>query len=435
MSPTMSDPQSAAASRTISPPLAPAATRTLLVLTAMNLLNYVDRYVPSAVKDLFKTDLGLTDAETAWPLTAFVVVYMLASPLFGALADRVPRRVVIAAGVALWSLATAAAAYATGFWTFLLARALVGVGEAAYATLSPAWIADVYPEARRNRALTLFYVAIPLGAALGFVLGGQLGQAYGWRVAFLAVGLPGLLAALLVLRVPEARPGGLDAAEEGSGAGAPQPEAPTWGEALEVLRRTPVWCYAVGGYVLVTFASGALADWTPTFLVRHRGLDLAAAGSLVGTATVIGGLGGTLLGGWLGDLLRRRGVASPYLLLSAVTMAGAAALAVVALWVPGKVASGAAMAGAQLLLWCYNGPINAVLVSSVPARLRTRAFSLSILAIHLFGDAISPPIVGAIADATGSLGMGMALVPLTLAAGALVWGIGARRAAPVVAAD
>ena len=312
--PTSAAPPSPAASAALAP-LAPAATRTLLVLTAMNLLNYIDRYVPSAVKDLFKTDLGLTDAETAWPLTAFVVVYMLASPLFGALSDRVPRRVVIAAGVALWSLATAAAAFATGFWTFLFARALVGVGEAAYATLSPAWIADVYPESRRNRALTLFYVAIPLGAALGFVLGGQLGQAYGWRVAFLAVGLPGLLAALLVLRVPEAPRGGLDAPEGAGGLSTARQEAPTWGEALAVLRRTPIWCYAVGGYVLVTFASGALADWTPTFLARHRGLDLASAGSLVGTATVIGGLGGTLLGGWLGDLLRRRGVASPYLLV------------------------------------------------------------------------------------------------------------------------
>src|SRR4051812_45379759 len=114
------------------------ATFALTVLTAMNLLNYLDRYVPSAVKDLFKADLGLTDTQTSLPLTAFVVVYMLASPIFGSLADRLSRRHLIAAGVALWSLATAAAAWATGFTSFFIARALVGVGEAAYATISPA---------------------------------------------------------------------------------------------------------------------------------------------------------------------------------------------------------------------------------------------------------------------------------------------------------
>jgi MFS family permease len=140
----------------------------------MNLLNYIDRYVPSAVKEPLKADLQLTDAQTAWPLTAFVVVYMIASPLFGSLADRFARRNVIAAGVALWSLATAAAAWAGGFWTFLLARALVGVGEAAYATLTPALLSDFYPPQRRNQVLTWFYAAIPVGAALG------LAWAAGW---------------------------------------------------------------------------------------------------------------------------------------------------------------------------------------------------------------------------------------------------------------
>lgn len=402
---------------------AAGATRALVVLTAMNLLNYVDRYVPSAVKDLFKADLGLTDAETSYPLTAFVVVYMLASPVFGALADKMPRRVVIAAGVALWSLATGLAAFAEGFWTFLLARALVGVGEAAYATISPALLADFYPESKRNRALTAFYVAIPLGAALGFILGGWLGKAFGWRTAFMAVGFPGLLAAGAVLLVPEPERGAFDSEQERNAT------PPGWAEALRTLRATPEYVVAVAGYVLVTFASGALADWMPAYLSRLRGLDLAEAGSLVGTATVVGGLGGTLLGGWAGDALRKRGVRSPYLTLSGATMLGAAVVAAIALLATSTAAITAAMIGAQLLLWCYNGPINAVLVSSVPAQMRARAFSLSILLIHLLGDAISPPIVGVIADTTGSLALGMTLVPVTLFAGALVWLVGARRLA------
>ena len=405
------------------PPVAAqrGATLAVAVLTAMNLLNYVDRYVPSAVKDLFKVELHLTDAETSYPLTAFVLVYMLASPVFGSLSERWPRKVVIATGVALWSLATAAAAFATGFWTFLCARALVGVGEAAYATISPSLLSDFYPPERRNRILTLFYVAIPVGAAIGFAVGGLLGQHYGWRVAFLACGLPGLAAAAAVLAVKDPGRGTFD---EDKGA-AP----PSWPAAIRTLAANRKYVFAVGGYVLVTFASGALADWFPTYLARLRGMDLAEAGSIVGTATVIGGLGGTIVGGLLADRLGKL-TRNPYFALSGLSMAVAAGLSVVALQVSGKAAVMAAMIAAQFCLWCYNGPINAILVNCVPSSLRARAFSLSILSIHLFGDAISPPIVGKIADITGSLSLGIALVPVTLGAGALVWLVGWRRLAP-----
>lgn len=403
----------------------PRAGWALAVLTAMNLLNYIDRYVPSAVKEPLKADLHLTDAETAWPLTAFVVVYMLASPLFGGLADRFARRHVIAAGVALWSLATAAAAWASGFWTFLLARALVGVGEAAYATLTPALLSDFYPPQRRNQVLTWFYAAIPVGAALGFGLGGWLGQHYGWRAAFLACGLPGLLAAGAVLSVPEPARGTFDS----DGAAAPVP----WRQAIRQLARNPPYLYAIGGYVLVTFAAGAMADWFPAFLSRERGMDLAEAGRVVGTATVIGGLLGTLGGGWLGDRLAARGLKNPYFLLSWTTIAGAALLAVAALVVRDTAGLFAAIAAAQTLLWCYNGPINAILVNCVSSGLRVRAFSLSILAIHLLGDAISPPIVGAIADATGSLPLAVTLIPVALVAGAAVWGWAWLRLTPAPA--
>lgn len=404
----------------------PKAGWALAVLTAMNLLNYIDRYVPSAVKEPLKADLQLTDAQTAWPLTAFVVVYMIASPLFGSLSDRFARRNVIAAGVALWSLATAAAAWAGGFWTFLLARALVGVGEAAYATLTPALLSDFYPPQRRNQVLTWFYAAIPVGAALGFGLGGWLGQHYGWRAAFLACGLPGLLAAVAVLSVPEPARGTFD--RDGASQALP------WKLAVPQLLRNPTYLYAVAGYVLVTFAAGAMADWFPAFLSRERGLDLAEAGRVVGTATVIGGLLGTLGGGWLGDRLATLGLKNPYFLLSWATIAGAAAMACVALWVRDATALFWSIAAAQALLWCYNGPINAILVNCVPSGLRVRAFSLSILAIHLFGDAISPPIVGAIADASGSLPLAVTVIPIALVAGAAVWWLGWQRIQPQPAA-
>ena len=390
------------------------------ILTAMNLLNYVDRYVPSAVKDAFKDELHLTDAETSLPLTSFVFVYMIASPLFGSLSDRWPRRRLVAAGVALWSAATAAAAYAGGFWTFLGARALVGVGEAAYATLSPAILSDFFPPERRNRVFTIFYVAIPVGTAIGFALGGWLGQHYGWRTAFLACGLPGLLTSLLVLATREPERGRFD-----TDRGAP---SVTWRHALASLRANATYVNAVAGYVAVTFAMGALADWFPTFLSRHRGFDASTSGRIVGVSIVLGGLAGTVLGGGLGDLLARR-TRQPYLLLCGATMAIAAVFSVAALMVRGEAAIFAALVVTQVFLWCFNGPLNALLVNCVPGALRARAFSLSILAIHLFGDAISPSIVGATSDLTGNLPLAISLVPVMLAVGAVVW-LRAWRTAP-----
>lgn len=384
------------------------------VLTAINLLNYIDRWMPAAIKELFKKDLRLTDAQTSLPLTAFVVVYMLASPVFGALEGRFARKGLIALGVLLWSLATGLAGLAAGFASFLLLRSLVGIGEAAYGTLSPPLLADFYPAERRNRILTLFYVAIPVGSALGFALGGILGTRFGWRYAFMACGFPGLLCGLLVLLIREPPRGAQDhAAEKTAG-------PPAWPEALRSLARNREYLFAVAGYTAVTFAAGAMGDWFPAFLSRFRGLSIAEAGVLVSAVTVLGGLGGTVLGGALADALRGR-TRNPYFCLSAVSMVAATGFTVLALLLRGRVALSACMFLAQLFLWFYNGPINATLVNCVPGRLRARAFSLSILSIHLLGDAVSPSIVGLISDRAGDLRAGLLLIPIMLGVGTLIW--------------
>ena len=392
----------------------------IIVLTAMNLLNYIDRYVPSAVKPLFQEELGFSDAQTAYPLTAFVLVYMLTSPVFGALADRMSRKVLIALGVALWSLATAGGALATGIVSFILARALVGVGEAAYATIAPSLISDYYPPERRNRFLTIFYVAIPVGAALGFTLGGLIGNAYGWRAALLVVGLPGLIAAALALLIKEPARGTYDPV--------PAASIPSWPEALRVLRRTAPYLFAVAGYVAVTWAGGGMADWFATFLVRHRGMDLSGAAGLTGAATVVGGLAGTLTGGLLADWLKKK-TKAPYFALSCFSMIPAAGFALLALTAENRLVIGGAILLAQFFMWFYNGPINAIIVNSVPAAMRARAVSMSILSIHLFGDAISPTMIGEISDRTGSLMNGMILIPVMMLLGAAIWGVGWKRIA------
>jgi MFS family permease len=406
-----------------SQPLAGAGSA-LLILTALNLLNYIDRYVPSAVKELVKVDLNLTDTQTALPLTSFVWVYMLASPIFGALADRVSRPKLIAAGVLLWSLATAGAAFCTSFTSFLIARSLVGVGEAAYATLAPAMLSDLYPADRRNAILTRFYIAIPVGSALGFVLGGVVGNHYGWQAAFLVAGLPGIIAAAFAWRLPDP-PRAVSASEPA----APQP---SWGSALRTLAVNRPFVTAVAGYTAVTFASGALADWYPSYLHRSLGMDVGRAGLVVGGTAVLGGIGGTIVGGLLGDRLQGR-TRQPYLALSAGSMTLAVLFTAGSLLLRTEAAVIACILCAQFFMWCYNGPINAMIANATGSALRARAFALSILTIHLFGDSISPTIVGRISDLLAAAGKGeplalaLWLVPIAMATGAAIWAWGWRR--------
>jgi MFS family permease len=387
------------------------ASYAIFVLTMMNLLNYIDRYVPSVVKDLFKHDLKLTDFETSLPITGFVLVYMISSVIFGALADRFPRKYLIAAGVVIWSVATALAAFATGFWTFMLARALVGVGEAAYATLAPALLSDFFPPERRNRILTIFYVAIPIGSAMGFILGGYFGQMYGWRAAFLICGLPGILMALLALWIRDPGRGRYDHDADVT--------PPKWAEAIGLLLRNREYVLVVAGYTFVTFAAGALADWFPTFLQRNRGMSIEASGHYVGMSAVFGGLLGTIIGGYLADYLKKY-TRQSYMAISGWSMLLATIFGFFALTLHDPMSAVIMLFFAQFFLWFYNGPVNAMLANCVPSSLRVRAFALTILLIHLLGDAISPSIVGLASDHIG-LQLALQLVPIAMGIGAMIW--------------
>ncbi len=389
----------------------PGATFAAVVLTSMNLLNYADRYVPSAVKSLYQRDLHLTDAQTSLPLTAFVIVYIIASPIFGALSDRFARKKLIAIGVGAWSIATAAAAAATGFVSFFIARALVGIGEAAYATLSPPLLSDFYPPRKRNRVLTFFYVAIPVGAALGFSAGAAIGKSFGWRPAFLIAGVPGLLVAAVALKIKEPPRGYFDREKRESKIG--------WPKALVAFAKNGNFVAAVAGYAAVMFAAGAIADWFPTFLQRERGFELGEAGTIVGIITVTCGIVGTAAGSFVADKMVDK-VSNPYLAFAGFTMIPATLCDSLSLLVPVKVDAVTFLAIGQLFAWSYNGPINALLVNSVASPLRARAVSLAVLVTHLFGDAVSPSIVGLISD-RHRLGFAMWAAPIAMAIGTIIW--------------
>jgi MFS family permease len=341
---------------------------------------------------------------------AFLAAYFVTSPLFGRLGDRRSRPRLIAAGVALWSLATAAAGLARTFTQLVVARAGVGVGEAAYATISPALLADVYPAERRGRAFAIFYVAIPVGAAIGFLLGGVLERAFGWRAAVVAVGLPGLALAMLAATMPDPRIAGGDRPAGGT---------ETVAVTLRTLGRNRRYAGTVLGYAAYTFAIGGLAVWMPTFLERVRGLELARADFLVGAVTVVAGLGGTFIGGYLGDRLTAR-VREGHLWLSGVSTLAAVGPAWLALTSTAPATYQASFFVAEFLLFLSTGPINVVIVSAVPAGMRAMAMAVSIFVIHALGDAISPPLIGLLADSRG-LAQAVLTVPVAIAVAGLIW--------------
>ena len=393
-----------------------AARRTLVLLTLVNLVNYLDRFVvPALVESLKRSEMRPTDAELGSLATAFLLVYTVASPLFGRLGDRGNRPRLLAAGVALWSLATAAGALAHSFPQLFAARAGVGIGEAAYGTIAPALLADLFPRERRGRAFAVFFVATPVGSALGYILGGLADARFGWRAAFLIAGVPGLLLALACLAVTDPRRGARDS-EEAEAEGARDGLL----AAARRLLANPVYRRTVIGYAAYTFALGALAFWTPAFLERARGVPHASATVQFGIIAVATGLAGTLAGGWLADRLAKRRAGAELWLSGWATLAAVPAAVAVfvfrepAIYLP-------AIVIAELLLFCSTGPINAVIVGVVSPAERARASAIAIFAIHAFGDVPSPPLIGLVSDATSLQAGFLLFVPAALAISSLVW--------------
>ncbi|HZH02853.1 MAG TPA: MFS transporter [Myxococcaceae bacterium] len=383
----------------------------LTLLTLINLFNYLDRYVVAGVLPRIEAEFGLGHAQAGALGTVFMAVYMLASPLGGYLGDRLPRRWVVAVSVFLWSVATLASGWAGGFTALLLARALIGVGEAGYGTVAPALLSDLYPAGRRTMVLSVFYAAMPVGAAAGYAVGGFFSQAGFWRGAFFSAGAPGLLLAALALALPEPGRG----ANEGAPAAAP---ALALRVGLRELRRNTAFWVNTAGQTLMTFSIGGLAFWMPTFLERERGLPADKAGFIFGAITAAAGITGTLTGGWLGAKADRRSN------LAGLRLSGGAFLAAA----PFMVTAGlfrqptfifASVFIAQFLVFVSSGPLNAALMTAVSPRLRAFAMGLSILVLHLLGDAISPPLIGTLAQAT-SFSAAIQANAVPLACGGLV---------------
>ncbi len=345
----------------------------------------------SAVQVLIQRDFGLSDTQLGTLGAAFILVYMLAAPAIGLMADRWPRQYFISGGVALWSLATAGSAMARNFWQLLLMRGAVGIGEAGYATVSPSLLSDLFPRSTRGRAMSVFYTAIPVGSALGIVLGGYLGQHYGWRNAFLMVGLPGLIAAVAALWLPDP-PRGASDSQDGDDPG----DRPAL---VDYVRLLKIRSYLVNtaGMTCYSFCLGGLIHWMPTFLVRVRDLDLAEATTWFGLITVAAGFLGTATGGWLGDWLQER-TPGGYFLMSGIALGIGLPFAVLAIILTNTSAAWVCLFLGEFFFFLNTGPLNAALANVVPASMRATGFALNIFIIHLLGDVASPPLIGALSD-------------------------------------
>jgi len=389
------------------------ATGTLTLLTALNLLNYLDRYLLAGIVAPLQQSLGATQTEIGLLTSAFLLVYMVAAPAFGLAARRASRPPLLAAGIFVWSAATLASGFVHSLLQLLLLRALVGIGEAAYSTLGPALIAGHYKPQRRASALSIFYAAIPIGTALSYIASGMLSQHWGWRSVFIAGGVPGLLLAILCLRLREPPP------SEGDDANEVRVAPGQRAAALRTVFGSADFRAATIGLTAFTFAFGALAVWMPHYLTTVRGWSAVDASASFGIIIVAAGLVGTLGGGAAARALG--GGSRACLMLCGICMLAAMPLTAAALYCTDTVLVMTVLFLAATFAFASQGPVNAVLVNAVPADLRAFAVGANVLAIHAFGDVPSPVIVGRIADSSWGWEWAMALIPAAMLLSALAW--------------
>ena len=395
-------------------------TGPLVLLVFINLFNYLDRTALAAVELPVSIEFGATTTQMGWLVTGFLLTYMIFAPGFGWAADRVSRWRLIGISLILQSLASGGSGLAGTYMMLLVMRCSVGIGEAAYGPAAPALLSDMYPAEKRGRILAIFYTAIPVGSALGYAVGGAMRHFTGdWRWAFYVLMPPGIILGIICFFMRDPPRGGID--------GVP-PARPGVREYVGLFRN-PSYVINCIGMTLMTFAIGGISFWMPRYLETDRGMSTANSTILFGGIAASAGLAGTLAGGLIGDRLRGR-FAGSYFHVSGAGMLLGFPLFLLFLITPFPLAWVVLFLGV-FCLFLNTGPGNTILANVVPANVRGSAFALNIFIIHLLGDAISPPLIGRLADhaktdTSSGIGTGFFWVSILMAVGGAVWWTGAR---------
>jgi MFS transporter, Spinster family, sphingosine-1-phosphate transporter len=393
----------------------------LIVLTALNLLNYVDRNVLFAVQPLVQAEFHVSKEQIGFLTSAFLGFYMIAAPFVGPLADRYSRKLIIVLGAVFWSGLTLLTAVTHNYTELLIRHTLVGVGEATFVTIAPTFVADLFHENVRGRILGVFYLAIPVGSAAGYLLGGYLAPTHGWRFPFYIAAVPGFVLALLVLFLKEPPRGQFDSLQE----------TPERGTVLGLFRN-PAFLTATLGMAFMTYSLGGIQVWMPQFLYSERHFTLEKANLLFGGIIVIDGFVASLAGGWLGDYLLPR-MKSSYYLVSAASMMLGIPVMIVALFNRGSLMV-PAIAVAAFFLLLNTAPLNAAVINSVGAHIRATALAVNIFIFHLLGDVPSPTMMGWVADKR-SLQAAFILPIIAMGISSAILFYGMKFAPPVATAD
>ncbi len=361
--------------------------KVLILIFCLSLFNYVDRQVLYAVFPLIKTDLRLSDAQLGLLASSFMIVYMCFAPFVGYFGDRVRRPLIIGVSAVFWSISTVFTGLIRTYGQLLFTRSAVGVGEAGYGTVSPSFLAEWFPVEKRARVMALYALAIPLGSAIGYLLGGALGQRFGWRNAFYIVAVPGVLlglAAFFLKETPEKNLRTEHISFKGYAA----------------LLKNRTYLLICLSQSIGTFTVGGLAAWMPSYFVRSFGLSVARAGFLFGAVTVLAGISGSLAGGWAADWLRKY-TKRAYFIVGYLSFFLSIPFGVCAVLADSLNIALATMFAAEFFIFAYSGPYHAAIVETVPVTMRSMAFALNIFILHALGDALSPFLLGVVSDAAG----------------------------------
>jgi MFS family permease len=386
----------------------------LFVLGLVNLFNYVDRHILSVLLEPIRDDFGATD-EVMGRLAgaAFMAAHALFAIPLARWADRGSRRTVIALGLAVWSAMTALSGMVQSLWQLFACRMGVAIGESAGTPPAHSLISDYFEPARRATALALFSVGLYAGIMFGYIAAGWVAEFFGWRRAFLVVGVPGVVLALLV-RFSVREPPRATAVERHP-----------FGEVLRYLLAKRAYVLLLAAASAHAFASYAAANWAPSFLARVHGMSLGERATWLGLASGLGGAAGSLLGGMVSDRLGRR---DPrwYAYVAGIAAFASIPAAVLFLTAGSATAALACYVPYILLVGAYNAPLFALNQGLARPRMRAMSAAIHLIAVSLVGGGLGPWLVGALNDALrpayGELGIRYSLL-VTIPLGSALAGL------------